>query len=311
MVLKPPTTPQKKESPEDASMKNGLFKEYNTKPPAESSIHRLFSLTNKTAIVTGAGAGIGLEVARALAEAGANVAIWYHGNKEAIDRAADIAKTYNVQCAAYQVDVTDEKDVRNSTNAIVEAFNGRLDIFVANAGIPWTQGRMIDGETSHYHKVVATDLDSVFYCAKTAGEIWRRQYTSGTTLTGESLSDEDANYSSGSFIATASMSGHIANIPQLQSAYNAAKAGVIHLARSLAVEWVRFARANSVSPGYMATEISRFVPPETKAIWRQKIPMGREGEARELKGAYLYLASDASSYTTGSDLVVDGGYIAV
>lgn len=189
----------------------------------------------------------------------------------------------------------------------MKEFNGRLDIFVANAGIPWTQGRMIDGELSHYHKVVSTDLDSVFYCAKAAGEIFRTQYETGVNMSGERLK----NYSYGSFIATASMSGHIANIPQLQSAYNAAKAGVIHLCRSLAVEWVKFARANSISPGYMATEISDFIPPETKSIWRGKIPMGREGEAHELKGAYLYLASDASSYTTGTDIVVDGGYCAV
>jgi sorbose reductase len=80
--------------------------------------------------------------------------------------------------------------------------------------------------------------------------------------------------------------------------------------KSLAVEWVRFARANTVSPGYIATEISNFVPEETKNIWRDKIPMGREGEAHELKGAYLYLASDASTYTTGADLIVDGGYCA-
>ena len=72
--------------------------------------------------------------------------------------------------------------------------------------------------------------------------------------------------------------------------------------KSLAVEWVQFARANTISPGYMATEISDFVPPETKNIWRDKIPMGREGEAHELKGAYLYLASDAASYTTGADI---------
>jgi sorbose reductase len=235
------------------------------------------------------------------------VAIWYHSNKDALDRAADIEKAYGVKCRAYQVDVTDEKDVWNSIHDIAKEFNGRLDIFVANAGIPWTQGRMIDGETSHYHKVVATDLDSVFYCAKAAGEIWRRQYTSGKSLSGETLE----NYRYGSFIATASMSGHIANIPQLQSAYNAAKAGVVHLTRSFAIEWVKFARANTISPGYMATEISKFIPPETKAIWRQKIPMGREGEAHELKGAYLYLASDASSYTTGTDILVDGGYTAV
>ena len=78
--------------------------------------------------------------------------------------------------------------------------------------------------------------------------------------------------------------------------------------KSLAVEWVGFARANSVCPGYINTEISKFCSPEMKKIWKDKIPMGREGEVGELKGAYLYLASDASSYTTGSDLIVDGGY---
>lgn len=89
-----------------------------------------------------------------------------------------------------------------------------MDIFVANAGIPWTQGRMIDGQLDHYHRVVSTDLDSVFYCAKAAGEIWRRQYLTGVNTMGEKLD----NYRYGSFVATASMSGHIANIPQLQSA---------------------------------------------------------------------------------------------
>lgn len=96
----------------------------------------------------------------------------------------------------------------------MQDFNGRLDIFVANAGIPWQSGRMIDGKLSDYHKVVSTDLDSVFYCAQVAGEIWRKQYLTGCNAFGEKLSD----YSYGSFIATASMSGHIANIPQLQSA---------------------------------------------------------------------------------------------
>lgn len=206
---------------------------------------------------------------------------------------------------AYQVDVTDEDAVKKAVNDITKEFNGRLDVFVANSGIPWTQGPAIDGERAHYHKVVATDLDGTFFCARAAGEIWRRQGLEGTDANGKKLGLEQ-NYSGGSFVATASMSGHIANIPQLQAAYNAAKAGVIHLCRSLAVEWVKYARVNSVSPGYIATEISDFVPPETKAIWKSKIPMGREGEAHELKGAFLYLASDASSYATGTDIIVDG-----
>ncbi|EME81943.1 uncharacterized protein MYCFIDRAFT_71664 [Pseudocercospora fijiensis CIRAD86] len=298
---------QLQESPEDSSMHDGLFKEDNTVPPKQDRILPLFSLKGKTAIISGAGAGIGYAVAQGFAEAGANVAIWYHGNKKAIEKAKAIEQEFGVKCKAYQTDVTDFADTKRVIHEIVQEFNGRLDIFVANAGIPWTQGRMIDGQLDHYHKVVSTDLDGVFYCAKAAGEIWRRQYTSGVDAFGSPLQ----NYSYGSFIATASMSGHIANIPQLQAAYNAAKAGVIHLCRSLAVEWVKFARANSVSPGYMATEISDFIPPKTKRIWHGKIPMGREGEASELKGAYLYLASDASSYTTGTDIVVDGGYCAV
>ncbi len=198
---------------------------------------------------------------------------------------------------AYEVDVTDASAVEEAIISQTKEFNNRLDIFVANAGIPWTQGPMMDGELSHYSKVMQIDVDGVFYCARTAGKIWREQ-----------KQNKLKGFTYGSFIATASMSGHIVNIPQLQSAYNAAKAGVRHLCKCLAVEWVQFARANSISPGYIATEISNFVPPETKSIWKDKIPMGREGEPHELVGAYLYLASDAASYTTGCDIIVDGGY---
>jgi len=286
-------------------IKNGLFVHDNTLAPKQERVLPLFSLKHKTAIVSGAGAGIGLAVAQALAEAGANVAIWYNSNKKAIEKAKEIEQTYGVKARAYQVDVTNNDAVKKAVDEIVKEFNGRLDIFIANSGIPWTQGPMIEGSLEHYHKVVATDLDGTYYSARAAAVHWKRQVEEGTDLNGKKLE----NFTYGSFVATASMSGTIVNFPQLQSAYNAAKAGVMHLCRSLAVEWVRYARANSVSPGYMATEISDFVPAETKNIWRDKIPMGREGEAHELKGAYLYLASDAASYTTGADLIVDGGYV--
>ncbi|PUU73955.1 hypothetical protein B9Z19DRAFT_1103711 [Tuber borchii] len=253
----------------------------------------LFSLKGRTAIVSGAGAGIGLAVADALAEAGANVVIWYNSNKKAVERAEAIGKKWGVKTAAYQVDVTSQKAVQEAVDMAVSEFNNRLDIFVANAGIPWTKGAILDaGEEGfdHYRKIIATDLDSVYFSAYAAGLHFRRQGT-------------------GSFIATASMSGHITNVPQLQTAYNAAKAAVIHYVKGLAVEWAGFARANSVSPGYIATEISDFVPKETKDIWKEKIPLHREGLANELKGAYLYLASDAATYTTGTDIIVDGGYV--
>lgn len=87
-----------KQSPEDSSMKNGLFKEYNTQAPSSTSVHTLFSLKHKTAIISGGDRGIGLNVAQALAEAGANVAIWFNSNPKAHERAAEIAETYGVKC---------------------------------------------------------------------------------------------------------------------------------------------------------------------------------------------------------------------
>ncbi|GFF26003.1 sorbose reductase homolog SOU2 [Aspergillus udagawae] len=285
---------------------SGGFVHENTSAPEHPSLMQMFSLKGKTAIVTGAGAGIGLAVAEGLAEAGANVALWWSTNPKCAERAAEIASKYGVQTKAYQVDITNAKAVQEAVDQTVKDFNGRLDVFIANAGIPWTKGPMVDGPLDHYSNVVDIDLNGTFYCAKYAAAHWRRQKEEGTDLNGNKLS----NFTYGSFVATASMSGHIVNFPQMQAAYNASKAAVIHLCKSLAVEWVKFARANTVSPGYIATEISNFVPEETKSIWKDKIPMGREGRAEELKGAYLYLASDAASYTTGADLVVDGGYCA-
>ncbi|BCR94780.1 putative carbonyl reductase [Aspergillus luchuensis] len=286
--------------------KDGHFVHDNTTAPAHPGLLSMFSLKGKTAIVTGAGAGIGLAVASGLAEAGANVAMWYSSNPSCIERAAEIASKYGVQAQAYKVEITKPEAVQEAVDQVVKDFNGRLDVFIANAGVPWTKGPMVDGPLDHYQNVVDVDLNGTFYCARAAATHWRRQKEEGTDINGNALN----NFTYGSFVATASMSGHIVNFPQMQAAYNASKAAVIHLCRSLAVEWVRFARANTVSPGYIATEISNFIPTETKTVWKDKIPMGREGTPEELKGAYLYLASDASSYTTGADIVVDGGYCA-
>ncbi|KAL4917960.1 hypothetical protein BDW62DRAFT_217792 [Aspergillus aurantiobrunneus] len=251
---------------------SGHFVHSNTEAPAHPSLLSMFSLAGKTAIVTGAGAGIGLAVANGLADTGAN-------------RAQEIAAEYGVHAKVYQVNITNAEAVKQVVDQ---------------------SGPAVDGPLGHYSDVVDIDLNGTYYCAKYAAYYWRKQKEEGVDLNGNTLD----NFTYGSFVATASMSGHIVNFPQLQAAYNATKSGVIDLCKSLAVEWVKFARANTVSPGYIATEISNFVPKETKDIWRDKIPMGREGRAEELKGAYLYLASDASSYTTGADYVVDGGYCA-
>jgi sorbose reductase len=129
---------------------------------------------------------------------------------------------------AYKLDVTAELDIEETINQIVREFNGRLDVFVANSGVPWLQGDAVDGDTSHYRKVMATNLDGVFFCARAAGKHWRRQAAEGTTTDGNNL----AGFKQGSFIATASMCGHVVNIPLKQAPYNASKAAVIHLCES-------------------------------------------------------------------------------
>ncbi|KAI2608869.1 short chain dehydrogenase [Hypoxylon fragiforme] len=283
------------------AMKSGTFLHDATQPPKSDRILPLFSLKGRTAIVSGAGAGIGLAIAQGFAEAGANVAIWYNSNKKALEEAAQIEKDYGVKCKAYQVNVTTWETVQTAVDEIVKEFNGRLDIFVANSGIPWAYKSFLDTPTDELHKLLKINLDGTLYCAKAAGLHWRRQKQEGTTVDGKPLE----NYSYGSFIATSSMSGHIANIPQQQMVYNASKAAITHACKSLAVEWVGFARSNSVSPGYIKTG---YIPEDAKNVFKDKIPMGREGETGELKGVYLYLASDAASYTTGTDIIVDGGY---
>lgn len=262
-----------------------------TKPPASiKNVLDLFSLKGKVASVTGSSSGIGYAVAEAYAQAGADVAIWYNSTP-ADEKAQHLAKTYGVKARAYKCNVANPEEVEAVIGQIESDF-GTIDIFVANAGVPWTEGRSIETEGyDSWNKIIDLDLSGVFYCAKTVGKIFKKN-------------------GRGSLVITASMSGHIVNVPQLQAPYNAAKAAVLHLSKSLAVEWAPFARVNTISPGYIATDISDFVEEDVKAKWWSLIPLGREGITQELVGAYLYLASNASTYTTGTDILVDGGYTA-
>lgn len=259
-------------------------------PKTGKTIQELFSLKGKVASVTGSSSGIGWAVAEAYAQSGADVAIWYNSTP-AEDKAKSLADKYGVRAKAYKCNISDYELVSKTVAQIEQDFGG-LDIFVANAGVPWTSGRSIEVEgLGDWQKIIDLDLSGVYYCAKAVGPIFKKN-------------------GKGSLIITASMSGHIVNVPQLQAPYNAAKAACIHLAKSLAVEWAPFARVNSISPGYILTDISEFCPDEMKGKWHSLIPLGREGETQELVGAYVYLASDASTYTTGTDLLVDGGYCA-
>jgi len=170
----------------------------------------------------------------------------------------------------------------------------RLDICVANAGIA-VHMDALDMTQEQWRNVQSVNVDGAFYTAQAAARYFK---SSGIF---------------GSIIFTASVSAQLVNLPQKQACYNASKAAVVQLSRSLAVELIDVARVNSVSPGYIESEMIApgFVPQEWLDFWLNQIPAKRFASADELKGLYVFLASDASSYMTGSDVVVDGAFTCV
>ena len=242
----------------------------------------LFRLDGKTALVTGAAQGIGFEIARGLAEAGARVIIADMNPATGEQAASSIGATFE------PLNVTDSGAVRD-----LAARLGALDVLVNNAGIV----RNVPSEDisdADWEVVMSVNVNGLFWCCR---EFGRKMLDAG----------------SGSIVSTASMSGLISNHPQPQSGYNASKAAVIHLTRSLAGEWAaRGVRVNAVAPGYTATPMTilGLETPEWRETWLKETPMGRLAEPREIAPAVLYLASEASSFVTGHTLVVDGGYTA-
>ncbi|KAJ5096399.1 oxidoreductase [Penicillium alfredii] len=255
--------------------------------PNNQHVTKSFDLTGKVAIVTGGARGIGLEVTRGLAEAGANVAVIYNSSKSAEATVAEIASANSVRAAAYQADVTNQSRIETVIQNITKDF-GKLDIFVANSGIA-TCVAAENYTPSQWSEIMKVNLDGAFYSAQAAARIFKQQ-------------------GHGNIIFTASVSANLVNVPQRQAAYNASKAGVVQLAKCLSVEWVDFCRVNCISPGFIATDILDIHPEEWRSKWYDMIPAKRMAQAYELKGAYVFCASDASSYMTGADLIVDGGY---
>lgn len=258
--------------------------------PKAEKLADLLSLKGKVVVVTGASGprGMGIEAARGCAEMGADIALTYSSRAEGGEKnAKELRETYGVKAKAYKCNVAKYEEVEKLVKDVVAEF-GKIDAFIANAGKTADNG-VLEGSVEDWHKVIDVDLNGTYHCAKAVGPHFKQRGT-------------------GSFVITASMSGHIANFPQEQTSYNTAKAGCIHMARSLANEWRDFARVNSISPGYIDTGLSDFVDQKTQDLWKSMIPMGRNGDAKELKGAYVYLCSDASSYMTGADLLIDGGY---
>ncbi|MDD2429808.1 MAG: SDR family oxidoreductase [Eubacteriales bacterium] len=249
-------------------------------------LEKMFGLQGKTALVTGGGQGIGQVVAIGLAKAGAKVVIMNRGNVEDTVRMilADGGTAMGVRA-----DVTVPGEVDAALKLVMETY-GSLDIVINNAGICMHQSTL-DMTPEDFRRVIDVNLTGTFIVSRAAGRI---------------MIDRGIR---GNIVNMASMSGSIVNIPQWQCSYNASKAGVIHLTKSLAMEWVGHGiRVNSISPGYIATPMSTENPSEMNEAFIKLIPMHRMGEARELVPTILSMVSDASGYTTGSDFIVDGGY---
>ena len=251
------------------------------------SVLDLFDLRGKTALVTGASSGIGKRVAIAYAEAGAQVVLAAR-HAEALQAVADEIAAAGGRAVPIRCDVTQPEQVSRMLDEAIAELGG-IDIAVCNAGII-TITPLLDMSPEEFQDVQDTNVAGVFFTAQAAAKAMVRQGRGGV------------------IINTASMSGHIINIPQQVGHYCASKAAVIHLTKAMAVELAPHEiRVNSVSPGYILTEL---VEPysEYHSLWEPKIPLGRLGRPEELTGLYLFLASEASSYMTGSDVVIDGGY---
>ena len=250
----------------------------------------LFDLSGCIAMITGGGRGIGREIARTLARAGADIAIAELDAATAEDAATEM-RDIGREAIALQTDVRDPKSVEEMVEKVMEKF-GQIDILVNNAGIA-RQSPAEETPDEEWLGVIDTNLNGVYWCCRAVGRrMLERQ--------------------SGSIVSIASMSGSIVNKPQPQAAYNMSKAAVIMLTKSLAVEWAdRGVRVNCVSPGYISTDMVKKVLatiPEWEKTWLEMTPMKRLGKPSEIAHAVWYLASDAASFATGTDLSVDGGY---
>jgi NAD(P)-dependent dehydrogenase (short-subunit alcohol dehydrogenase family) len=247
-----------------------------------------FKVTNKIAIVTGGTRGIGLSIAHALGEAGAKLVITSRTDKFG---GLESLKKANYDVSFFESDITDKKVPQKIIDFTLDKY-GSIDILVNNAGVG-QHGDTEDFNDELLDKIMNVNVDSVFRMCRSVLTPMKKQ-------------------GGGVILNIGSISGLVSNIPQPQIAYNASKAAVHMLTKSMASDFAdQNIRVNAIAPGYIKTEMTN-LPKENEhwyPIWKKMTPLNRMGETDEIGSAALFLCSPASSYITGEVLVVDGGYI--
>lgn len=252
----------------------------------------IFDLKGRVAVVTGASSGIGVQMAKALASKGADIAILAR-RKEKLEAVAREIEELGVSCISISCDITDSNQIKSAVEAVKSEF-GKVDILVNNAGIG-SVGPAEDMSDEDWNSTIDVDLNGVFKVAREFGKLMI-----------------EGGY--GRIINTASMFGLSANVTIPTSAYHAAKGGVVNLTRALAAEWAKYnITVNSICPGFFKSELTEATidTDDFKQVLNSYVPMGRYGSEGELDTAILFLASDKSGYVTGVNLPVDGGFTAV
>lgn len=251
----------------------------------------LFDLSGRVAIVTGGGSGLGRQMARALAEMGANVVLCARKAERCEATAAELS-ALGIRALGLRCDVTVADDVK----AMVErakAELGRVDILVNNAGRAWVAPAATMA-VEDWRRVIDVNLTGAFLCAQAAGNVMIAQ-------------------GGGKIINIASVAGLGGALPEVLDsvAYNASKGGLINLTRDLAVKWGRHRiNVNAIAPGWFPSEMSSGIVERLGDRLGRAVPLGRIGGEDDLKGAVVYLASRASDYVTGQILAIDGGHTA-